>query len=186
MSRRFTKKRVVAAVSVVAALAMAATAFAYFTTTGSGSGSASVGTSSDITLTGTTSGTLYPGAYETVSLSANNHSPGNQKLGTITLSGVKACPSGSTWDATLNSNAGGCTNSATEVTGCETSSGVSSNDTSKNFYMAPVIENQDLPSGNGTTLTNASATLVMNDLSTSQDSCKSANLYLILSAAQSS
>jgi hypothetical protein len=176
-----SKKGLALLAALVVAVAASVGAYAYFTTTGSGSGTASVGTSSNITIAGSTSGTLYPGTSEAVSFSANNPSAGHQKLGTIVLDGVKACPSGSAWDPTLNSNVGGCTNSASEVTTCESFSGGASNDLTKNFYMAPVAENQDLPSGNTPSLTGG--TLYMNDLSSSQDDCKNANLWLHFSAA---
>jgi hypothetical protein len=47
--------------------------------------------------------------------------------------------------------------------------------------MAPVTENQDLAPGSGTSLSN-SGTLYMNDLSSSQDDCKSATLTLSFSS----
>lgn len=177
-----SKKGLALLATLVVAAAAAVAGYAYFTTTGSGSGTASVGTSSNVTITGSTTGTLYPGTSEAVSFSANNPSTGHQELGTIVLDGVKACPSGSSWDPTLNSNAGGCTSSATEVITCESFSGGASNDLAKNFYMAPVAENEDLPSGVTASLTNG-GTLYMNNLSSSQDDCKSVNLWLHFSAA---
>lgn len=183
----FTKKRLALATSVASMATIGGiVAYAYFTTTGSGSGTATVGTSSDIAITGSTTGTLYPGTNEAVSFSANNPSPGHQKLGVIHLSAVKACTAPDTWDPTANSNAGGCTNSATEVSGCESlADGAAANDTTKNFWMADVAENQDLPSGvtNSAGLTVHTGTLYMNNLSSSQDACKSANLYLVFNAA---
>ena len=74
-----------AGVAVVAAVG----AYAYYTTTGSGSGSATVGSSSALTLHGTTSGLLYPGGpARTVSFTVDNPSPGRQRVGTISLDSV--------------------------------------------------------------------------------------------------
>ena len=56
----------VGCIVTVAALVVAGSAYAYFTTTGSGSGTATVGSSSNLTVTGTTSGSLYPGTSSTV------------------------------------------------------------------------------------------------------------------------
>jgi hypothetical protein len=170
MSRR-TRRRFVAALGAVAAIAAAGFAIAYFTTSGSGSGSATVGTSSALTLHGTISTTLYPGISSPVSFTVDNPSSGHQQLGTIHLSAIHACTgAGSSWNGTA------CSNSGTEATGCEDFSNTASS-TTKDFSMADVVENQDVASGNGTTVTN-NGTLLMNDLNSSQDSCKSANLTL--------
>jgi hypothetical protein len=63
MFRRFTKKRKLAALGVVAVLAIAGAAIAYFTASGSGTGNATVGSSTAWTVTpGSASGTMYPGS----------------------------------------------------------------------------------------------------------------------------
>ena len=180
--RKFLKSKKAMALGIVASLVVAAAAYAYFTTTGSGTGTASVGTSSNITIHGATAAALYPGTSQTVTLTADNPSSGHQKLGTVVLDDVKACPSGSSWDPSLNSGAGDCTGGQAEITDCDTFSGGASNDTTKNFYLAPVTEDQDLASGAGQSLTN-NATLVMNNRSVSQDSCKNASLWLHFSSA---
>ena len=46
-----------------------------------------------------------------------------------------------------------------------------------NFWMPDVTVNQDVPSGNGQTLT-PGGTLTMNNLSSSQDACQNATLTL--------
>jgi len=64
MLRKFTKKRWLAALGVVAALVVAGAAVAYFTSGGTGTGSATVGSpaASDIAITGgAPSDVLYPG-----------------------------------------------------------------------------------------------------------------------------
>lgn len=177
-----TKKRIALLASLLVAAAAAVGAWAYFTANGSGSGTATVGTSSNLTLHGSTTGTLYPGTTVPVSFTVDNPSSGTQRLGTIYLAGVKACTgSGSSWDPSLNSGAGGCSSSGTEQTTCESvDPGNASNANASNFYMADVVENQDLAgNASGSAATN-SGTLKLNNLSSSQDSCKNANLYLQL------
>lgn len=178
MIRNLRKKRS-AALAALLLLLLSAGAVAYFTAGGSGSGSATVGTSSTITLHGTTSGTLYPGTSVGVTLSADNPSPGHQLVGTVHLSGIKACTGGTGNDSVWTGSA--CSDSAnggTEVAGCEDlDNGSSSNANSHDFYMADVVENQNLASGSGIGLTN-SGTLSMNDLASSQNQCKNVNLYL--------
>jgi hypothetical protein len=177
-----TKKRVALLASLLVAAAAAVGAWAYFTANGSGSGTATVGTSSNLTLHGSTTGTLYPGTTVPVSFTVDNPSSGTQRLGTIYLAGVKACTgAGSSWGPSLNSGAGGCSSSGTEQTTCESvDPGNASNANASNFYMADVVENQDLAgNASGAAATN-SGTLKLNNLNSSQDSCKNANLYLQL------
>lgn len=180
MFSKYRKRRLVALVALLALL-LTSGAVAYFTTTGTGSGSATVGTSSVITLHGTTTGTLYPGTSETVTFTADNPSPGHQLVGTVHLSGIKACTGGTGNDSVWNPNTNSCTDAANggvEVAGCEDfDNGSVADANAHDFYMADVVENQDLPSGNGTALTN-SGTLQMNDLPSSQNQCKNVNLYL--------
>ena len=178
----FTKRRIAVLASLLVAAIAAVGGWAYFTANGSGSGTATVGTSSTLTLHGATVGTLYPGATVPMSFTVDNPSSGHQQLGTIYLAGVKACTgAGSSWDPSLNSGAGGCSNSGTEQATCESVDAGNAGDANlSNFYMADVTENQDL-AGNatGVSATNG-GTLKMNNLSSSQDSCKNANLYLQL------
>lgn len=82
------RKRVLISLAVVSLLVVAAAAIAYFTTTGSGTGTATVGSSSAVTLHGTTATTLYPGTSSTVSLTVDNPSSGTQRVGTIHLASV--------------------------------------------------------------------------------------------------
>jgi hypothetical protein len=180
---RFVTKRRITLVAVLAIAAVAAIgAWAYFTANGSGSATATVGTSSNLTLHGSTVGTLYPGTTVSISFTVDNPSSGNQQLGTIYLAGVKACTgASSSWDPSLNSGAGGCSNSGAEQTSCESvDPGNAADASASNFYMADVTENQVIAgSGSGVSATN-SGTVKMNNLSSSQDSCKNANLYLQL------
>lgn len=168
---RLTRKRALRALAVIAALAVGAVAVAYFSTTGSGTGSASVGTSSALTIHGTTSSTLYPGTSTTVSFTVDNPSSGHQQLGTIHLASVHACVgTGSTWNGTS------CSNSGTEATTCETFDS-SSSSTADDFSMPDVVVNADYGNGSGQTVTQT-GTLAMNDLASNQNACKTANLTL--------
>jgi hypothetical protein len=173
--RFITKTKVILFVTVLVAITASVGAYAYFTSTGSGSGTATVGTSTAFVIHGTSGSTLYPGTTSAVTFTVDNPSTGHQKLGTIYLSAVKACPSGSAWDA----NASDCTNSATEITGCESvDDGSIADANTSDFYMADVAVNTDYATGNTQTVT-PGGTLKMNNLSSSQDACKSAALYLV-------
>lgn len=177
-----TKRRIAFLCSLLVAAAAAIGAWAYFTANGSGSGTASVGTSTNFTLHGSTVGTLYPGTNVPISFTVDNPGGGSERLGTIYLAGVKACTgASSSWDPSLNSGAGGCSNSGTEQTTCESvDPGNAGNANASNFYMADVAENQTFAGGaSGASATNG-GTLTMNNLSSSQDSCKNASLYLQL------
>ncbi|HEY1524112.1 MAG TPA: hypothetical protein VGF70_13955 [Solirubrobacteraceae bacterium] len=162
------RKTLIAVSAVVLTLALGGAAVAYFTASGSGTGTASVGTSSALTLHGSTSGSLYPGTSSTVSFTADNPSSGHQDVGTIHLASIVAC------DQTFS---GGTCASGHEITTCESVETGASDTNTSNFWMADVVSNQDVASGNGQSLS-ATGTLKLNDLSTSQDSCKNANLLL--------
>ena len=175
MFRRFNNKRTVA-LSALLLLLVTAGAVAYFSTNGSGTGTATVGTSSTLTIHGSSASTLYPGTSSTVSFTIDNASSGNQQLGTVHLASVKACVgAGSSW------NGSSCTNSGVEATTCESVETGASDTNTANFWMADVVSNEDFGNGNGQAVT-ATGTLKMNDLSSSQDSCKNANLTLNFTA----
>ena len=177
-----TKRRIAVLAALLVAAVAAVGGWAYFSANGSGSATATVGTSSNLTLHGSTTGTLYPGSTASISFTADNPGGGSERLGTIYLAGVKACTgASSSWDPSLNSGAGGCSNSGTEQTTCESvDPGNASDANASNFYLADVSENQDLAgNASGVSATN-SGTLKMNNLSSSQDSCKNANVYLQL------
>ena len=168
----FRRRKVLGILGVVGAVALAGVAYAYFTASGSGTGTATVGTSTAMTIHATSASTLYPGSSSTVSFTVDNPSSGSQQIGTIHLASVKACVgTGSSWNGTS------CSNSGTEATSCESVETGSSDGNTANFWMADVAANQDIAAGNGQTVT-ATGTVKMNDLSSSQDSCKNANLLL--------
>jgi hypothetical protein len=171
-----TKKRSAVFAALLIAAIAAVGGWAYFTANGSGSATANVGTSSNLTLHGATVGTLYPGTTVAISFTVDNPSSGHQQLGTIYLAGVKACTgAGSSW------NGASCSNGGTEQTTCESvDPGNAADANASNFYMADVVENQDLAgNASGVAATNG-GTLKMNNLASAQDSCKNANLYLQL------
>lgn len=149
-----TKRWLVAATAAVSALGIASAAFAYFTTSGSGTATADVGSSSAITLRGSVSLTLYPGASAPVSFTVDNPSEGSQRVGTISLKEIAA-------------DAG--------HSGCSTTIGGSNPD----FTMADVEANQTFAPGNGQSVGKA-GTLKMNDTGVSQNACQGANLTLHL------
>src|SRR5258707_15238922 len=86
--RFITKTKVAIFVAILVAIGASVGAYAYFTTTGSGSGTATVGTSSAVTLYGTTVNTLYPGTATEVDFTLDNPSPGHQYVTTIHLASV--------------------------------------------------------------------------------------------------
>ncbi len=166
------RRKVWVTAAAVGTVVVAGAAYAYFSATGSGTGTGSVGTSTALTIHGTVASTLYPGVSSTVSFTADNPSSGHQQIGTIHLASIKACSgAGSSWNGTA------CSNSGTEVTTCESVETGASDTNTANFWMPDVVSSQDLASGSGQTVT-ATGSLKMNDLATSQDSCKNANLTL--------
>lgn len=84
----YSTRRVFVALGAVGAVAAVGVAIAYFSSTGSGSGSASVGTSSAVTIHGTTATALYPGTSSSVSFTVDNPSGGAQRVGTILLGSI--------------------------------------------------------------------------------------------------
>ena len=168
---RLLRRPRVAILGAIGALALTGAAVAYFTAGGSGTGSGTVGTSSTLTIHGTATSTLYPGTSSPVTFTVDNPSSGNQQVGTIHLLSIKACTAGSSWNGTT------CSPGGTEIGGCESVENGSTDTNTANFWMADVVSTQDLPSGSGQSLS-ATGALKMNDLSSSQDSCKNANLTL--------
>lgn len=153
---RISRPRMLAAVACVAVLAIAAVAYAYFTSTGSGTVTAKVGTSSAVTLKGTVSGNLYPGASSQVSFTVDNPSSGAQRVGTITLTGITVDAGHSTCSATIS---GG----------------------TPDFSMPAVAVNATFPAGNGQAVT-PKGTLTMNDTGVNQNACQGAELTLALTS----
>lgn len=147
-------RRVVIGLAGVCVVAIAAVAYAYFTSTGSGTATATVGTSSAVTIKGTVSGNLYPGASSTVTLTVDNPSSGKQRVGTVSLE--KITP-----------DAGHSTCSVVTTGG------------NPDFTMADVVVNKTYGPGNGQAVT-PPGTLTMNDTGINQDPCQGATLTLSL------
>src|SRR5947209_4818602 len=164
------RKQVIAAATAGLAMVIGSAAVAYFDTTGSGTGAGSVGTSSALTLHGSTGGGLSPGASTSVSFTADNPSGGREQVGTIHLGSIVACNT---------AFSGGACPSGHEVTTCESVETGTTDGNTANFWMPDVASNQDIVAGNGQSVT-ATGTLKLNDLTTSQDSCKGVNLLLSL------
>jgi hypothetical protein len=164
----FRRKKVLGTVGVIGVVALAGAAYAYFSASGSGTGTASVGTSSALTLHGSTSGSLYPGTSKTVTFTADNPGGGQERVGTIHLASVVACD---------QAFSGGVCASGHEITTCESVETGTTDGNTANFWMPDVAANQEVAAGNGQSVT-ATGTVTMNDLSTSQDTCKNANLLL--------
>ena len=148
------RKRLLVGLVSVCVVAGAAVAYAYFTSTGSGTATATVGTSSAVTLKGTVSGTLYPGASSTVTLTVDNPSSGKQRVGTVSLEKIAA-------------DAGHSTCSVATTGG------------NPDFTMADVVVNKTYGPGNGQAVT-PTGTLAMNDTGVNQDACQGATLTLTL------
>jgi hypothetical protein len=168
-----TRKPRLVALGAIGALVLAGIAVAYFTAGGSGSGTASVGTSSTITITGSTSSTLYPGSSEAVALKLTNPASFQQKLGKISLSSVAGCSIAWVGNVCNGGSAG-----VGDLACSSVDPGNASNALASNFYMADVTENQLLAASASNVDATNNGTLYMNDLSSNQDACKSAHLLL--------
>lgn len=152
----FSRKRALAVLATVSVLAVAAVAYAYFTSTGSGTATAKVGTSSAVTIKGTVSGNLYPGASSQVSFTVDNPSSGAQRVGTITLTGITVDAGHSTCSTVIS---GG----------------------NPDFSMPAVAVNATFGPGNGQAVT-PKGTLTMNDTGVNQNACQGAELTLAFSS----
>lgn len=122
--RRFTRKRFIGALSVIAVLAAAGAAIAYFTSTGNGTGSATVGSATNWTVgeSGTPSGgPLYPdpaigsGHIQTDSYTVTNPGSGSQDLTQVVIKVAQA--DGSAWSSQTNGSKPACTASDFSVGG---------------------------------------------------------------------
>ncbi len=79
-----SKKGVATLLAIFAVAIGAVGAYGYFTSTGSGTGSATVGSSTDIVITNTTVGTLYPGGADvTVPVQLFNGGGGNEYVADV-------------------------------------------------------------------------------------------------------
>jgi hypothetical protein len=162
MLRRFTKKRTLAALTVVAVLAAAGAAFAYFTSTGSGTGSATIGsaTAFNVTVNNPTGGPLYPGSgSESLSYTIKNAGSGTQNLSATSVA------------VTADTN-GDVKHNGASVAGCKAS-----------WFSA--VDNAPAygPLAGGASV-NGSVTVTMPDNTTdNQDACQSASPDVAVNAS---
>lgn len=152
MSKKFTRKRIIAAVAAVSVAAVAAVAIAYWTTTATGTGSGSVSNAAAVVqLTGTITNQLHPGGSSPVTITAARDADTTLKIGQVT---------------------GTVSVDATHVTaGCSAS----------DFSFSTPAGDQTVTNGTGSqTLTSGTASMT-NSLS-NQDACKGATLSIALTA----
>ncbi len=155
MLRRFRTKRALAALSALVVLALVGSAIAYFTNTGSGTGSATVGSSSAVTLAGTTTGTLYPaGSPASVSVLATNPGTSSQYVNSIHLASITTDAGHSTCDLSI--------------------SGTNPAFTMSDILVAQTLTKSGTPGDHAT----GTGSLQMNDTGVSQDACQTAPLVL--------
>jgi hypothetical protein len=140
------------ALAAVASLVVAGAAIAYFTSTGSGTGSATVGSTTPVTIVGTTSSALYPaGPAVPVSVVVTNPGAGSEQIGTVHPVSITPDSGHSACVVTLNA-------------------------TGAAYTMADVTINQDVAAGASSTAVNGS--LQMNDTGIPQDACQGATLTI--------
>ena len=139
-----SKKAIVLLGAMVVAVAASIGAYAYFTTGGSGNGTGTVGVPTAFTIaTTTTGGPLYPGnaaTDQTIHFAVTNPGSGNQTINTISLTALQACTVAWAGDV-CNGGAAGVGN----IAGCETFDGSATNPGNVDFYVAPTLENQNIP-----------------------------------------
>jgi hypothetical protein len=177
MLRKFTKKRALIAISVIAVLATAGSALAYFTSTGSGTGSATVGSATAWTVaqSGVTSGgPLYPDAaiggahVQTNAYSVTNGGSGSQNLTSVVIKVANA--NGTAWSDQSDGSKPACTAADFSVNGAAV--GTASTDTS---LAGDFTASQSNTSG--------SVTVEMIDNNANQDNCQGVTVPLYFSAS---
>ena len=174
MFTRFTKKRTLFAVSLVAALAITGGAIAYFTSTsGSGTGSGTVGSATAWTVAPSafTGGPLFPGAgTETGNVKVTNASSGNQLLTTITA--TIAAPTNIGTDGSLPA----CTAADFTLEAGGTAWVVASDGQSATYAVNGTAGTDEAgtSSGSAGSATSPDLTLAMIDASRNQNNCQGA------------
>lgn len=152
------KKRILAVVSVVAALMLCGSlAYAFWTSSGSGTGSATTGTSANFVVTSSapTGGPLTPGGpTESVAFTVANPGTGTQNLTSVVVTVANA--DGSAWTA---------------VTGCS----------SADYTVGTPAITYGSIAASGTASGTVSVT--MNNTASNQNGCKSATVPLDIVAS---
>ena len=161
MLRKFAKKRVLVALSVVVALAFAGIAVAYFTSSGSGPGSASVGksTSFKVDVTNPAAALVPGGAAQDIGITVTNPAgSGSQNLSAVSV--------------VVDPNWSSGTTGYPDEAAC----------TAADFTVTqPVVKATDMTDGQVLPITGAK--IAMNDdASAPQDNCQGVTVPLIASA----
>ena len=152
---KFTKKRVLIALSVVSVLAIAVAAFGYWTAGGSGDGTASAGSTTGITVNQTsTLNAMYPGdSAQPLSGDFTNTNSGPVYVGTVTAS-IQSV------DKATDAPAGTC--DASDFTLSDT----------------VMTVNAEVPSGSNKGSWSGATIKFNNKTDTNQDACKGATVHL--------
>ena len=151
---KLTKKKVAAGVAAAGLVAMTGVGYAYFTQDGQGTGTASVGTSTQIELAGTITGTLYPdGSPASVSVLVTNNGAGSQHVDKVHLDSITTDEDHEDCDVTVGDDAA-----------------FTMDDINVGLTLTKAGTDGDNATVNGS--------LQMNDTGVSQDDCQSAPLTL--------
>lgn len=150
---KFTKKRVLIALSVVGTLAVASIALAFWTTSGSGSGSATAGSDANVTVSGDPANGIYPGGNVAVTTTVTNSSStqaqyvSNLHVAISIDSAHATAGCDSSWFTyKADSQASGASNPHTVALNTELAASGSTNVAGK-VYMANTATNQDACKG---------------------------------------
>jgi hypothetical protein len=153
-----TKKRVLAALSVVGILVVAVAAFAYWTTSGTGSGTATAGSDAGVTVTGNPANGIYPGGNVAVTTNIANSSATQAQFVsnlhvTISVDSAHATAGCDAADFTYkaDSEASGASNPHTVTLNHEIAAG-GNYDVAGKVFMADTNVNQDACKGATLTL----------------------------------
>jgi hypothetical protein len=169
MQRVKSRKRIAVPVALALAIAGSITAYAYFAASGTGTGTASVGSATNIALSGTVTGTLYPaGSPASVSVLVTNNGAASQYVNAVHLASIAVDHSSVTY-----------TSASSGQQSTWDSCDVSTSGVSPAFTMADISVTTTLTkSGTGTDHVTKSGSLLMNDTGVSQNNCQGAPLQL--------
>jgi len=163
MSRRFTKKRVVVAVTVLALAVSGIAAYAYWTTGGSGTGSASTTSAQNVTVNQTNAAisNLYPGGpSKALSGNFDNPNSGPAYVASVTAAVTAVTPAaGNTFASNGKPD---CATGDFEITGTSNTPG-------------------DVPAGNAKGSWSG-LSVDMKDTGANQDNCKNASITITYTA----
>ncbi len=158
--QKFTRKKVVAPLVLIAVLVVSGAAIGFWTSTGSGSGSATVGTTSALTVTPVTfSGLLYPGGTAaTSSITIGNPGSAPVKVSNLVLDTAQPTTGNQQLSGIGGLPASGCPaadftfTSGIPAAGITIAAGSSAVVTTGTLSMANTAVNQDACKGLGLTI----------------------------------